>query len=269
VLRNRQLEARIAEDPDDLAGYRVYGDWLLENGDPRGEVMLRSADRRAFELQGGDSEQLERLEAEELRLEREWVEDLGLTSHPFVTLEWRLGFIHCVHVELVAADVPEEVHALFQHPTAALVRNVSFGCGLWSGGRFSFEGAAAFITDHAPRSLRTISLGDDSRCGFTLGDLRPMFEHHARVERLSLAGRAQRNNAPRHLGALTSLTLSTNEDIDVWVRELVEDTWLHLRQLRLECHDPEALRHATQLIDGNRDRFPTLGLISITGLSEW
>ena len=33
------LEAAIIRDPDDLDAFAVYGDWLAEQGDPRGELV--------------------------------------------------------------------------------------------------------------------------------------------------------------------------------------------------------------------------------------
>jgi uncharacterized protein (TIGR02996 family) len=39
VARNRALEAAIAADPSATAPYLVYGDWLEERGDPRGELI--------------------------------------------------------------------------------------------------------------------------------------------------------------------------------------------------------------------------------------
>ena len=39
VLANAELEARIVERQDDRDLYAVYGDWLTERGDPRGELV--------------------------------------------------------------------------------------------------------------------------------------------------------------------------------------------------------------------------------------
>ena len=51
-----ELESAIVRDPDDLDAYAVYGDWLAEQGDPRGELIalqLRGADAKV--LVGGES----------------------------------------------------------------------------------------------------------------------------------------------------------------------------------------------------------------------
>jgi uncharacterized protein (TIGR02996 family) len=37
---NPELEAMIAEAPDDADRYLVYADWLMQHGDPRGELII-------------------------------------------------------------------------------------------------------------------------------------------------------------------------------------------------------------------------------------
>jgi uncharacterized protein (TIGR02996 family) len=49
-LSNPELEARILEDPNDIASYLVYGDWLSERGDPRGELIAVQA--KLHEIRG-------------------------------------------------------------------------------------------------------------------------------------------------------------------------------------------------------------------------
>src|SRR5262249_7955627 len=43
--RNPELEAAILSNPDAADAYLVYGDWLLEQGDPRGEFVAVQAQR--------------------------------------------------------------------------------------------------------------------------------------------------------------------------------------------------------------------------------
>jgi uncharacterized protein (TIGR02996 family) len=60
--RRAAIEAAIDDDPDDARAYAVYGDWLQEQGDPRGELIalqqaaeedpsLAGAARACFEQQ--------------------------------------------------------------------------------------------------------------------------------------------------------------------------------------------------------------------------
>ncbi len=93
--RNPELEAALLDDPTNEPAWLVYGDWLQQQGDPRGTYIaaLRAAARpaphdllattrlRAFEARYGDLE----LPSELLDDERALVADLevriGLRSH--------------------------------------------------------------------------------------------------------------------------------------------------------------------------------------------
>lgn len=128
MLQNRDIESAIARAPDDLSGYRIYGDWLLERGDARGELMLRSADRIEHERAGRNTSELAQLREEEHQLERALIAASTLDlSRRDIALHWELGVIRSVHVDLVSAEPPDHVHAFFAHPLAALVRQLSFG----------------------------------------------------------------------------------------------------------------------------------------------
>jgi uncharacterized protein (TIGR02996 family) len=51
VARNFELEAAVAANPDDEQGYLVYADWLQQQGDPLGELIVkhtRTTDDKAF-----------------------------------------------------------------------------------------------------------------------------------------------------------------------------------------------------------------------------
>src|SRR5262249_39601743 len=66
------LEAAIAEDPDDLASHAAYADYLVEQGDPRGEFIqvqfalesVTTTDQRRQELQAREKDLLAAHEAE-------------------------------------------------------------------------------------------------------------------------------------------------------------------------------------------------------------
>ena len=55
-VRNRELEAVIAADPEAVGPYLVYADWLTEQGEPWGELIAlqvaleQAGDRAALEL---------------------------------------------------------------------------------------------------------------------------------------------------------------------------------------------------------------------------
>jgi uncharacterized protein (TIGR02996 family) len=76
--RQQSLEAALVENPDDLATHSAYADYLMEQGDPRGEfiqvqLLLEDPNRPAQERT-----RLRQREAELLRQHgRQWLGDLG------------------------------------------------------------------------------------------------------------------------------------------------------------------------------------------------
>lgn len=88
AARDAALERRLAEAPEDDAGWRVYADFLLEKGDPLGEWMLRA----------GDAWEVERLR---------WLGPLSAAvARGRVLVEWgRHGFL--VAAALPHSAVPE------------------------------------------------------------------------------------------------------------------------------------------------------------------
>lgn len=76
------LEAALAENPDDLAAHHAYADWLMEQGDPRGEfiqVQLALEDPNRTEAQR--KEFLGREKSLLNQHARHWLGDLGRFLH--------------------------------------------------------------------------------------------------------------------------------------------------------------------------------------------
>ena len=95
-MTNPELEHAILEAPDDDAPRLVYGDWLQEQGDPRGELVAVQRAQLAIGAHP-DPEHVARLVDRERELiakhAREW---LGPLSPDSVT--WRLGFVDTLDV---------------------------------------------------------------------------------------------------------------------------------------------------------------------------
>src|SRR5581483_8802512 len=74
----QSLEAALVEDPDDLAAHSAYADYLMEQGDPRGEFIQVQL---ALEDPGRSAEERNQLlNRERALLEqhgRQWLGDLG------------------------------------------------------------------------------------------------------------------------------------------------------------------------------------------------
>jgi uncharacterized protein (TIGR02996 family) len=130
------LERALVENPDDLAAHSAYADYLMEQGDPRGEfiqVQLALEDERRTP---GEREELRNREQTLLRQHaREWLGDAGRFLHgdwsgpdkPYHYQFWR-GWLDLVRV-LLAPGYLEGSHSailasLVRSPQARLLRRL-------------------------------------------------------------------------------------------------------------------------------------------------
>jgi uncharacterized protein (TIGR02996 family) len=122
--RTRALEAAIAADPDDLASYVVYADWIQTLGDPRGGLIVAqaaaaddaqrlplSARRRHLPAQREADARADAYMAEHVhRFLGPLAEHTGYDGS-LLDLRWRWGYIHAA--KLTARDLwtgqPERV----------------------------------------------------------------------------------------------------------------------------------------------------------------
>jgi uncharacterized protein (TIGR02996 family) len=111
--RNPELDARILADGDELEPYRVYADWLTQQGHPRGELI---AIQLRLELPGGDRNSLRDREAELLALP-----EIGGTWLPRVRCIWRRGFVREVRMRRSNAD---PLLVAVAHPSCRFLRKV-------------------------------------------------------------------------------------------------------------------------------------------------
>jgi uncharacterized protein (TIGR02996 family) len=117
----------------DLSSYLVYGDWLSERGDPRGELIAVQAQLSA------SSENSEELEARAAQLlaenRRAWLDDLADNERE-LGFTWRLGFIDSVRFGSDLADYADagsavnfaEAYATLRAlPSSPFVREIWIG----------------------------------------------------------------------------------------------------------------------------------------------
>jgi uncharacterized protein (TIGR02996 family) len=132
VTANREtLLAAIRATPDDLDAYRVYGDWLSERGDPRGQLI---AVQHALATAGDpDRDQLRALEARLLRTLPLWGA-LGDAIVDMIEATWRCGFVRAATVRELGADraFAAVVHELTTLETCALLDNLSLESASWA-----------------------------------------------------------------------------------------------------------------------------------------
>lgn len=130
--RNPALERLILDNPDDKAGYLVYADWLTQQGDPRGELIVVQAEGKA------DREA-------ELLATHPFMRGLGLTDRKHLQqagpgiakASWRWGFWEKLHIfnvmDWMDSKFPtkEVLDRLFTNPAALVLRELAVGVIRW------------------------------------------------------------------------------------------------------------------------------------------
>ncbi|MCA9665640.1 MAG: TIGR02996 domain-containing protein [Myxococcales bacterium] len=118
--------ASIAAKPDDMGRYLVYGDWLLQAQDPRGELIVTQARMAAPSLDEAQRLQLEGKQAELLRHERAL-----LVPRDVVITRWRCGFAQHAATAPEPSELVHDVTRvlaaarwMLRHPTARFIERV-------------------------------------------------------------------------------------------------------------------------------------------------
>ena len=132
MATNPDLEARILSNPDDLDAYAVYGDWLSEQGDPRGELVAIQLKRIERPNDTTLIERQQKLLADHAKI---WLGELaGLDSEKDLSVTWRHGFVSAVHLgpplnqhAWSTLDFAETLETLFALPNIALLRELVIG----------------------------------------------------------------------------------------------------------------------------------------------
>lgn len=132
VLRNLELDAEILASPDERDAYLVYGDWLTEQGDPRGELVTIQA---ALDDAPGDKKLKARVGALHKAHDREWLGELWETRfedsfRPPNTFRWRWGFVESAWLR---DSLRESYRVLRAMPSTAFVRDLRLDLGSYGG----------------------------------------------------------------------------------------------------------------------------------------
>lgn len=168
-LRNLELEAQIAKSLDDVEAFRVYGDWLAERGDPRGELIALQTKR------GHDKAAKQYIEEHREHL----LGNLHELSEQLLALTWRNGFVDSVRIEKIAGSADNDdrtagqlLRALLEHPSGAFVRSLSFGTvdGI-EDGHIRYESIGEALEAVKPPHVRSIYVGDWAEWEVSWSDL--------------------------------------------------------------------------------------------------
>jgi uncharacterized protein (TIGR02996 family) len=186
---NAELLEAIERSPDDESGYLVLADWLLERGDPRGELIrlhLRRGSRRRIKV-----------------LEKAL---LPFTPGALRHATWSRGFLHFLRLDL---ETDEGLPEILAHPSCRLLRDLEL----------RIAGAALDLTPLVGRpGLRSL---DVRAPRFVLSSVRPpsLISLRLASEDEPIAGLLRSiGTAP----GLTRLALIGSRDTDAIARLLVD-----------------------------------------------
>jgi uncharacterized protein (TIGR02996 family) len=183
------LEDAILADPDSRDAYAVYADWLLQHGDPDGELI---AVQLALEDVPGDAALLAR--ERELVAARE--PQLRRLYHYAVSKEisdpvWRRGLLHAITVEGDAYSNGNAMayEELVRDPVSRFLRKLTVRPATMVGAQRTDEDSAivdAIAALGVPRALRRLVFDpQDFQISWTrLTDLSPIYRHLDRLEEL-------------------------------------------------------------------------------------
>ena len=257
----------ILEDPLDPAAWLVYGDWLEEVGDPRGELVavqarhardpgnpdLLAAQRALFRRHGDAL--LEGL--------HEYLTPRGPLG-PLLRLSWEFGFIWTANVTARGHTLEEYaagLRALLAHPSARFLHALALGAPPDN----EWRRVLSIAAEAAERPIRMLFLGDssaaspDPRPAFApLGDLSALWPALPHLRCLELRGGVM-TVGRLELPALRELVIETSALQRETVRALCSRRWPHLEKLELWFGDRRCtatLADLELLFDGTL--FPSL-----------
>jgi len=187
----RELEARLAANPDDVETLLVYADALQEVGHPRGELI--SMDHR-IASGGGDPSlagERERLLSDPSILPDDVAEAVAAGG---LVLDWRLGFVRGLRIQGPDIDVASVLEAALEHPSFRLLGSLTVGLVDY-GGDNAYEEIMGIIAAAAPLpSLQSLFIGDfvypdESEMSWTvIGDASPIWSALPELREVTLQG---------------------------------------------------------------------------------
>lgn len=235
-MRDAELEAAIIADPESPAAYEVYADWLLERGEPRGELVTVQLERERAPTDPA-------LAARERALLAPYVEALDMLGRyaSAVQVTWRRGFIDSavIRAHYESGDAATSYAELAAMPVAALLRRLEIGAEISHHGRHGGvvpDDASVLeaMRAHPLRDLRSLSFSAfDHDISWThVGELAVAGDALASVEELSIDSGRMRFG-PVALPRLRSLQLITGGLPAHVLADLAAQTWPHLTRLHI------------------------------------
>ena len=240
-MTNADLEARIQANPDDREAYLVYGDWLSERGDPRGELISVQAKLE----QMPDDAALRERETKLIAANRDaWLGDLAkLDPKQDLGVKWRWGFIDSVRIgpptseyETSDIDFPDTIAKLMQVPHVHKLRELVIGAKSYDDYPTTWSDCVEALVEHGvPRALQRLEF---NRGGYwdisstELGDISPLYPHLAKLKQLSIE-MGQMDFGKMDLPALQKLEIVTGGLSSENMKSINEARWPALETLSL------------------------------------
>ena len=267
LRRNPELERVILEDPLDADAWLVYGDWLEETGDPRGELVAIQArharDPGNPELLAAQRSLFERHGDVLLDGLHEYLGPRGRLG-PLFRLSWEFGFIWTANVAAAGHSVDQfaaGLRALLGHPSARFLHVLALGAPPDN----DWRRVLPILAEGGERPLRILFLGDssstssDPRPAFApLGDVSCLWPALPHLRCVELRGGTM-TVGDLALPSLRELVVETSALQRETVRSLCSRRWPHLEKLVLWFGDrrcTSTLADLELLFDGTL--FPSL-----------
>jgi uncharacterized protein (TIGR02996 family) len=162
--RNAELERAIDANPDELAGYLVYSDWLQERGNPRGLCVLAS--RRCAEARTDGQRMLAYVDwANQVMAHGEWLGPIALEETSRAV--WRHGFVRELVFDLgyrsskQSGNAGDFLASTLRLPTFRFVQRLSIG-DIWTEDELSYDPITKALLRLELPALRALAIGPNT-----------------------------------------------------------------------------------------------------------
>jgi uncharacterized protein (TIGR02996 family) len=239
---NPELEARIHANPDDRDAYQVYGDWLSERGDPRGELI--SVQIKLSQLANGDDAELKKREQAIITANKSaWLGELAKLEDKDFHVEWRWGFVDSARIgpptddyETSEIDFPDTIGAVLAMPRVEFLREIVIGAISYDDYPTSWSDCVeALAENEIPASLQRLEF---TRGGYwdisstELGSIASLYPKLQNLRELSIE-MGQMDFGEMNLPALRKLEIVTGGLSNDNVSSIVKARWPNLETLSL------------------------------------
>lgn len=221
--RNAELERAIFEDLDNQEAWQVYGDWLQQEGDPRGEII--AIETAIASGSAGDDLKKRKDEIFEANLKswlsdrvRKALEEPGEDTET-IALTWKHGFLEKVRVgteyDYEGPQPVEVLRDLFKSSATRFLRELRVGLTDAEGENGYTEEIQAISKAGKLEALQLLFLGDfeypdETEMSWTeVGDIAKAFPVLRAIKHLEVQGGGIECSATPNLPTLETLILRT------------------------------------------------------------